>query len=393
MNNKLTSSTIILEKKRYLYEKIISIAICSYPILSIYKIGPIPLSFLIVLFILVFEYVFGYKRIFKNKSFLIFMVLVFFQHVITVFLYKNNVKIITNLASLVSSFLFIILVSSSGLGKKTFLKIYTIFAILSAVGIFYQSFFVYILDESVGPLVFRPFIAYPDLVVNTLNRPMSFFPEPQAFASYVIPLFFLQIKRKKYPLVVFLLASIILSGSSLGIIAALLIVIISVPSLDIKAIHKTGLVMMVLFIFAIFMLSPIFEYSREKLFTIDFSNNQRLTSGFYNYTQISTFEKIFGVGRGNFLTHYPSANTEYMTTFSSLLVYNGILVTISFMCFLLSIFFNGSREVKHFVVIYFILTFGQTILFNPIGDFYMFIIIFIYTFRKEVSSYDKEESF
>ena len=86
-------------------------------------------------------------------------------------------------------------------------------------GIFYQSFQVYILGQSVSTINIFPFLqSNSENYLLGYDRPHSFFLEPAAYCTWILPFLCMCMKRKEHIWMVFISISILLSTSSTGIL-------------------------------------------------------------------------------------------------------------------------------------------------------------------------------
>lgn len=227
-------------------------------------------------------------------------------------------------------------------------------------------------------------------------RPQGLFPEPQAYATFILPLLVLCLMKKEYAWSLFLTFSILLSTSTLGMICSLGVWSIYVLTSTISLKKKIIVIVILLAVVACVITLPIFDYTMQKLLRTDFLHNVRLTRGFTIYTQLPWDNKIFGIGVNNLeycqevglieLNDYISRvmrNPSYITTASELLINYGLIAAIIYAGMLINFFKNS--ELRLMVVLLFVLSFAQTILFS--GVWFLFVIIIVSTLREEGNAF------
>ena len=103
--------------------------------------------------------------------------------------------------------------------EENLFRVWKIIGIIVMAGIFYQSFQVYILGQSVSTINIFPFLqSNSENYLLGYDRPHSFFLEPAAYCTWILPLLCMCMKRKKHIWMVFISISILLSTSSTGIL-------------------------------------------------------------------------------------------------------------------------------------------------------------------------------
>ena len=144
-------------------------------------------------------------------------------------------------------------------------KSWYFFGTIFALGLGLQLFEVYIMGRMVTPISIIPGITLGD---GMSFRPSSFFPEPAAFASSLIPLVFLLLKRNKYvPAIIFSL-TIVATTSSVGIILLIVLWICMLFSSEIKNRYKVLLISLLVVLIIWLSGTELFGNSIEKLVAV-----------------------------------------------------------------------------------------------------------------------------
>ena len=302
---------------------------------------------------------------------------------------RGNLNIIdfNNLFNPILTFT-IVCVSITKLNPDKFYKYYSFAGIIAMVLIFYQSYRLFKFGELPSPIKILPssnaeiFYSW----VEEYYRPTSIFTEPQAYASYFIPLLILSLNKNNLLFSLLIIVSILLSGSSTGI---LLIIILFFYYLSSKFKFKLKI-----FIFFILLLgiafatqTEIFERQISKIVSISFENDIRLIKGFQIFDSFNFLNKLIGIGEGPIvLKHYNETHANillsknindldsYVTTISGLLISYGIFSLFIFFSLFFMLFKNENPKYRNLLLIILIASFAQTLLFN--GFFILYYAIY-----------------
>lgn len=278
---------------------------------------------------------------------------------------------------------FFILMLACRIDMKSFIKVYYWISIVCCLLVIYQFF--------MGNIIGIPQSTIQILPVSPQNqhywlknsvRVSGFFTEPQGFCSYILPLLVYLVFQRKFLKALFISMAIFLSTSSQGIILA------AVVWMYYLIVHEKRIVEKVLRIFLIggtgvvglLILSRLstFRYIIEKIMSINiFAYDIRLTKGFYIYAAMPVLDKLTGIGFGNLRGYLNSGIFhffwmeltrkelfDYITTMSNVLVSFGI----GGFFFYIRIFIKNKSTknelAKVVLLLIFISSFTQTILFN-----------------------------
>jgi len=222
------------------------------------------------------------------------------------------------------------------------------------------------------------------------SRPSGFFSEPQAYASFMIPLLVLSLKRQEYKFSYIISLSLIVSTSSLGIIMTGLINLYFLFLSKIKTYQKVSISITLLIFVYLLLNIDMFKFSINKIETTDFTNNIRLTRGFVVYSTFNTWDYIFGISntlqsyvirniQDEYVQEYISAKSEnllgYSNTAAGVFIEFGLIGAIFFWRMLYKMFVNEDKNWRIFLYIIIILSFSQTCLFNAWFVFFYFIYL------------------
>ncbi|XVH58077.1 hypothetical protein RYX27_17855 [Providencia hangzhouensis] len=281
-------------------------------------------------------------------------------------------------------------------------KTYKIIGIICILIIIYQSIVLYVFGKPVAPISILP-IAESDIRLwQPALRPSAIFTEPQAYCSFILPLLILARSENDNVLSGFIIASIILSGSSFGILslAILLLYLFLSERKNIKS-----MLSMLLFIIPLILVlisSPFMDSAIDKISKIDITNQIRLSKGFEIYFDMSVSEKFFGLDSSieeyikNNIGNYPWAfnylNSDlehllnYVTSFSGTFVSYGLIPGILFTLLIFSNYYRTSGVARQMSILIILMSFTATLLFNAWFVFY-YILLFVMQGKNKSNSF------
>lgn len=278
---------------------------------------------------------------------------------------------------------FFILVFACSIELNSFIKIYYWIGIACCCLVIYQFF--------MGNILGIPQNAIQLLPVSPENqhywlknsaRVSGVFTEPQGFCSYILPLLVYLVFQRKVLSALFVSITIFLSSSSQGIILAVIIWSYYLIVYEKKLVKR----FLRIFLFAglggigalILSRSGTFSYIIEKIMSINiFAYDIRLTKGFQIYAQMPILDKITGIGFGNLRAYLNNGQFhffwmnltrpelfDYITTMSNILVSYGLVGTFFYLRIFAKNVASSNSMAKVMLLLIFISSFTQTILFN-----------------------------
>lgn len=292
-----------------------------------------------------------------------------------------------------------ILILSTALFKINYnnlYKVYAVFGFIAMIILFYQWFMMTMFGLIPSPVTLFPiesegFYSWQ----NEYYRPSSLFTEPQAFASYMLPLLLMTLHRDKILFSFLIILSIIFSGSSLGIFLVLTVLIVYLIKLEKGWAIKIALSFLILSIVYVSISSDIFDSQIAKILSIDLSNNIRLVKGFQIISTFDGLQMFFGIGHGpkvleayNNLHFIELSHMDifdlgpYVTTISGVLISYGVFSLIVFFVFTYRMYRYEDPTKRIFLLVIFVAAFGQTILFN--GFFLLYYIVYLGICNKSI---------
>ncbi len=292
--------------------------------------------------------------------------------------------------------LFAFLSLNDKLDENELYKYFKIFGSVVILGMIYHSIQVYIFGIETAPIRILPLI-YNPYEINWSGysiRPTSFFSEPQAYASYLMPFLFLALKKKELFWASVITISVLLSTSSQGVIMMLILwsgyILFTVKNIT----SRIGIFTLVTFFGSLYIFSPIFKFSRDKIITTELEGNSRLSRGFEIFGQLDWSQKILGIGYGNVgefvlkinnrffwgIGNENIAALNYTSGFSGTLIQFGIIITILLLLLFYSLWRNRDKMDRLFLFMIFTSFFSQNLLLN--SWFVYFFIFFLGVSKK-----------
>ena len=361
---------------------ILEIIIVLMYVLSAYKIGPLNLATLILL---IYSGVFIIRR---RRVTMYVPVLLLFSYMLVHDIVKSfiaNVNIFNWTEKIIFFVFFATIIGN--INKEKLYKIWKVVGIIAMLGLFVQAVQVYLLGQSVGMIKILPFAS--DEAMNTTveyMRPHSFFLEPAAYATWILPLLIMALQKKKTVFAIFITLSILLSSSVSGILAAGIIwIYYSAVGFSLYETRRNALIMISLLIVGgmAFLSLNVFSTSLDKLSnttTDDKSTSSRTTLGLELYRDIGPVEKLVGIPFENVEEYMKSGaidikkyNMTYKLSYLgfvnsiglSLNMY-GFIGTLLYIAMFYKFYRATSKGKRAYIIICFISLFSQSAFWNSL---------------------------
>lgn len=391
-----------ISKKKINRPTVIEIIFPFSIILSSYNLFGISLMYWLLGTSIVINFLRVKRKYFVYKPLLILLIFIVIHHSVWIIVAKeHNIIIFKNMIEAIMTTV-IVIFASNLIRKDPLYKTYTFFAILSMIGLLYHSFQVYILGHMVMPIQILPnFLGDTAQWFNPINRPMSFFVEPEAYATFILPLIYWNLdKRKTFMASIFTL-SIFLSTSTLGIFLSIVLWLIYISKGNHNWINKVVILIIITLLTFTLVQADVFQYAIDKIYSTDIINNPRISQGFKIWWQMPFLDKLLGVGeipladyiinQNMWLERMRYATTSnkwsYVTTISGALIYYGVIGAGLFYWTLYKMLKLNKPNKAFFVAVTIIgLSFGRTLLFNAWFVFW-YIIYFIYIEKYDGKDY------
>lgn len=361
-----------------------------YPILSIYNSMLIfDLGTLLLFVFMIIEIATNKGNFEINATLFVVFAILAALNIITGFIHMDIISIkgcVSNsLQLLINAIIYAYYIKKAIVKMDVFYEYLRVVALISSLFLFLQ-FILYL--KSIVLYGFIPFLHVSEdalaVVKNasvSYGRPNSFFAEPAHFSIYVLPVYAISLFRKKYITSVILLLALILSTSTTGIIAAVMVAgFYIIKEKRIPVMIKWILFLAVLMI--VFKYIPLLKESGvlEKMSFISIKSNIRVLGTFIYFKHFNIIEIIFGVGL-NQLSAYMSyfvatsvtnyANSFFFSFFSFGLIggtiWTGYIIKLN----------NLSRN-KVLYLIFILICLTDQILFNR-NLFYLLLLLFVFS--------------
>lgn len=227
-------------------------------------------------------------------------------------------------------------------------------------------------------------------------RVHSFFEEPSYLALYELPITAFCLQEKKYKIAIITAASCILSGTVLGILGLVIIVVATIFLGDLplaRKIQLVGIMFSALIILCFLYLSneavnSMINYYIGRYNSIgkdlgrdSSSLNQRLFGNFYLFSNYSYFNKIFGVGINQYANYFRLAN-DYSNDIVCMLLNYGIFGLMCLVIVIINMFHNVRKQGLVQIIFFVIILFVDHIWFNEYF-FYLLTWVMVYVIDKK----------
>ncbi|MCL1938046.1 MAG: hypothetical protein FWF52_06605 [Candidatus Azobacteroides sp.] len=294
--------------------------------------------------------------------------------------------------------LFIISTIAYKINKTNLYRIYSIVGFVVATTLYLQSIGLLIFNIPARPINLLPVSADDFHFWNYFRgeRPSAFFPEPQAYASFMLPLLFLTLNRRKFIYSTFIGGSIFFSTSSQGILLVIILLIFMFVIHPNKWYLKIAYIAFIIIIVGAFLVLPVFNFAYEKIIKIFnpelLKDNIRLVRGYLIYSTFNANDLLLGIGDGNqqmyvennlylfwdWAKAHISDNEQlmgYSTTIARILIAVGPLPLLFFIQMIYKMYKYDDKIMRPLLIIILFSSFAQTLLFNSWFFFYYLFYI------------------
>ena len=382
-----------INKRRLLSDNTVvgSILIAAFSILAQYELPIMSYGLVFLIIYGCYAVVIKGVHIYINKGMMWFISYALLQQIL-IYMFSGTFSggnVNTYLFMIISLF---ILCTVCHVEKEQFVKIYYIVGVICSVAVIYQFIMANVFNVPQSSIQFLPVAEVNQhFWISNSNRVSGLFTEPQGFCSYILPLLAILVFGRKFKSALFISVAIFASTSSQGII--LLVFIWGCYFLfDGKDTVNKYIRLMLISILAILLLvllsrMTIFAFIFDKIREINiFGYDIRLTKGFQIFCAMPVLDKITGIGFGNLELYLRSGNFNffwmeltrpelfaYITTMSNIFVSFGIFGAFFYLNVFRRNIVNCSAVSKIILLLIFISSFTQTILFNAWFIFYWLV--------------------
>lgn len=344
-----------------------------YRVLGMYKIGSVSLSLLIftpMLLVMVMKK----KKLNIDKSLIALFAITTFVQFVQMAMPDINVTVTWHNMLMDTVFFLTIICAANYVKLEELLKPYMFACAIFIAGMFYQVIQLFVLRIPLtGPITLFPGLLNEENVSagNDIMRPMSFFAEPQGFATFISLFLIIMLEEKKYIWAAIATLSILLSTSTEGL--ALLAVIWSLFIIF----SKTSIWVKIVSIVAIlvgsryYMELEYFDVGYNKLIDTEYEENIRLVNAFNMLQKFDFNQWLLGVGTADnyFYRSYifsmgGAEGFKYVSSAFGVFVQYGVFVGVAFWIFLFNKIVFRYRSVFIYSICLLVIPFAQTCFFS-----------------------------
>jgi len=231
-----------------------------------------------------------------------------------------------------------------------------------------------------------PFLTlrYPEYALNWSiysGRPNSLFMEPAHFALFILPIFYLSLKRNTKLTSLILFVSLFLSTSTLGIVVAIFIIISHyIYNFKFNRNFMFGFVSIIIGILIALNLNIIQDYVVDKLTIEYFANSMRIFRPITYFKEIDNVSLVFGIGLNQmeeyFLTNFNIITHNYSNTYFFTIFSFGIIGLLVWLFFMYSLYKNINKKYIGLFIVFLVIQFTDQLLFNTFLIYYIALIVF-----------------
>ena len=284
---------------------ILELAIALYPIIAGYGYGSFQLAFGFLLIVDIFlinrkrQHKYSFGKIYQYMAFIVVHCAIWLLVMPSIPSYFVN-SFIADIIYLISIVIIVPQVDFDKLKNAIY-----IVTIICAVGMLYHVFMIKS-GHSIQPikLPFMPDMSSKARLYSFLDRPTSFFWEPQSYASFMlVPLFFL-LREKRLICAFAIAATMILSTSTTGIFMALFMIGFYMVTQKQKMQYRILGIIAVIGLVYFLLYSSFTTAGLEKLQNTDMEENNRTINGLLIAKDMSFYDWLFGVPYANLQDAY-----------------------------------------------------------------------------------------
>ena len=364
-----------------------------YPIMFMYMIGKIPLG-LIIYTPMLFVMLAKPKQLRVDKSFVILSLALLLDEIIQLVLPYTDSSTIIHIMVPQLTFMLSIICMVNYVTLDDIIKPYTVISVIYIIGLFYQVFQLFVMRIPItGPIILAPGLLSENNVVNDeILRPMSFFSEPQAFATWTIFFLIIMIEKRRLLLAALATVAILLSTSTEGLVLAAVVWIIFILFNEARIITKVLVIAGLAYLAYLYTTMDLFSVGMLKITETDYGENERIVQGFRMLKNLDFQGWIFGIGTS--MNHYylEYINSSglmdrdagvFMTSATGVFVTNGIFVGVLFWWFLIKKFSIKHKTLLMFSTCLLIIPFAQSFFY---GSGFVYAMSLFYLFKRDVES-------
>ena len=377
-----------------------------YPLLVQYQFGIINMGMVGLLIVAGMTVINSNCLFYKKKQYrpyLVFLIYVVFRDTIRILVGNDAIQTqINRMIEYVLVYIFVFLSCNGDFDEDRLYTVWKRVGFIYMLGILYHVCCIYLLNKNISPITIIPgYIIRPQETIAQL-RPCSFFAEPAAFVSAILPLEFLALKKNDIKIAIFVLISILLSTSTIGIVLSAILWVGMFLSSNYNQKSKIMILLCALIILGIFTSSSLFLGALDKVIEVVKGGStvgSRILVGVKVVKSQSIFSLVFGTNYNevtNYITDninkfsqdslimaYYNQNRVFLNTFCRLFFMYGGIGVFLFYFPLVKYVCKSQYNAKLYLLMTIIGTFAQTMLLNP-AYFMMITLLLFYAGEDEI---------
>lgn len=303
----------------------------------------------------------------------------------------GSITPIINMMEYIILFTAVFLIIADSFDEDRMYSAWKIAGIIYSLGLAYHLIQILILGNPVHPISILPKVQLGG-VNNFSYRPCSFFSEPASFASAMLPLVFLALRKKDYYVAILASIMIIASTSTVGIALVSVLWLYTITVSGIKIRTKVLISLLLIGMLIYLPSSPLFNASFEKLSSIlsgEGTFGTRIAVGFNIISKLNITQWIIGtnfIDVANYVSKHISeyswnrtimayyyAGKLFLNSFSSLIYNYGIIGLLLYLRTIIRRFRITEYPAKALLLVHTISLFGQSTMLNSL--FFQTIIL------------------
>lgn len=380
----------IINKHREIYKLVGGIILATFSVLAQYDLPLMSYGLVLIFCYCIYLFLFKGKAAYINKSMMSFICYAIIQQLIIYLMSGTFMK--NRNTYLFMFFSLFILIFSLHIDQRNFFKAYYVVGLVCSIIVIYQFIMANIFGVMQNAIQILPVAEENQHYwIENSNRVSGLFTEPQGYCSYILPLLAYLIFSYKFKSALLISIAIFASTSSQGIILMVIVwgyYFVIYGKNTVNKYRKSIIAcFFALVAFCILIRIEQFSFIFEKIKSINiFAYDIRLTKGFQIYFAMPWVDKIKGIGFGNLTEYLKNGNFDFFwmpltrtVLFGYITTMSQVLVSFGFFGFLLYLnVFRKNKASKSelgrvILLLIFISSFTQTILFNAWYLFYWIV--------------------
>lgn len=371
-----------------------------YPLLVQYNIGPTSLGNIILIIIALYTLI-KQKCIIKIKPeykyFILFIIYAVFRDILKMIIMMDYSRTYVNrITEYVIVFFAVLIVCNKEFNEDKLYFTWKIAASIYFLGLIFQMIKLYVLGHPIMPISIIPSYSLRAEDMVATFRPSSFFSEPAAFVSAILPLEFLTLKNKEIKWAIIVTFFALCSTSTVGIILSVVLWSCFLFSRTETIKTKIAVLVSAIIIIALFTNLDIFSASLSKLLDVssggstfesriavgfDIIKTQPIETLFFgtNYSEASSYiaQNINKFASTSSVLVYYRAQVVFLNTFSRVVFMYGFVGILLFYLPLIKALRTPEYSAKSYIIMIIVATVAQTMLLNAA---YFTMIVMVISF-------------